>query len=989
MAWTGSVAPFRLFQGVFGPILSERDFEMSRERVTVLGVVVLIGVLAYVLVRGLGGEHEPEPDRSPAQEGSKSAAAVHSPASSDRDDERQATLSGKVVDVSGAVVAGAIVCLRESDSPGIEECRTTDAGGGLEFRSIRGGSYRLTAMAEGFRAITHPTQGAIVVAPGAAKHVEIVMKRGRSVEVIGEVADVSGGPISGALVSVVEPPTTVASGGVTDDDGGFRLFANPGPVEIRAVAEGYAFGRVQVTVPTGRMTIALIPESVIAGRVVTPSGEAAVGAHVEIRPETPDRVPFPGRAQTQTTGRGGTFAFHHLQPGHYVVCATSGATFGCAPGTISVAFAEEVEDIEIQLHEARFVEGRVVVAGSEQGCAEGTVRLLEDDTGAEMLGVANDNGSVRIPVPFDGRYGVQVRCAGYASRASYESILVAGEDVRDLRWEVDAGVAIGGRVIDGDSRPIPGAEVIVTARANGDPTATRTAATGEDGTFVVTGLVEGTYGARARASGYAESLEPIEVVAPEDEIVLVLDQGGTIEGTVTTGAGEPVSGMVIVARSTRMTTDGAGTYRIEDAAAGHWTIMLGDRTGWAMLDPATKTGIRKDVDVVAGGTVTADFTVPDHEYEITGTVLSSGAPVESAFVYAIPEPVSGQLPGRILRDQGAIDGAVLTDVDGRFRLAGLQDRNYTVKGFVRDGGEAQRAGVRSGSDITLELEGSTSIAGFVAYSDGRVPSYYRIEAVHAETSTVRTQTYHHSDGRWRFDDMTPGNYHVVAQSRGGRDAVDAVVPESGASGVRLVIDANPDRRVMLVGRVIRLEDSEPLAGFRVVATALDAAVSSQREFSDRRNISGPDGRFALPDPPLGRATVHVIPENLEDQPKDLASAHITVDITAGGGRTSLGDVAIPTRRRVGREPRGDWGFEVIRWNHDGDQIEQPATVASVRPGSQAERLGLKVGDVITEIDEIDVTGNGRYILYFRMDAPVGATSVFGLQRGEHIELRAE
>lgn len=949
---------------------------------------MLFGGLVFMLFKGWGGGREPDSERPRVRDGTQTAR-VPGPTEADREDERQAVLSGRVVDVAGAMVPGATVCLRASDSPGIDGCRTTDAVGGFEFGSIRGASYRLTATALGFRAITHPAPGVILLAPGASKHVEIVMTPGRSIEVLGQVSDVSGGPISGALVSAVEPPATVTSGGVADDEGGFRLFANPGSVEIRAVAEGYAFGRVHVTVPTGRVAIALIPESVIAGHVVAPSGEAAVGARVEIRPEAPDPVPFPGRAQTQITGPGGAFTFHHLQPGHYVVCATSGDTFGCVPGSVSVGFTEVVEEVEIQLHAARFVEGRVVVAGSEQGCAKGTVRLLEDDTGAELLGVTANDGAVRIPVPFDGRYGVQVRCTGYASRAPYESILVAGEDVRDLRWEVDAGVAIGGRVVDGDSRPIAGAEVVVTARADGDPTDPRTVETGEDGAFVVTGLVEGTYGARARAPGYAESLEPKEVVAPNDDVVLVLDQGGTIEGTVMTGAGDPVSGMVIVARSTRTTTDEAGTYRIEDAAAGRWTIMLGDRTGWAMLDPTTKVGMSKNVGVVAGGTVTVDFIVPDHEYEITGTVISNGSPVESAFVYAIPEPVSGQIPGRILRDQGAIDGAVLTDVDGRFRLVGLQDRKYTIRGFVRGGGEGQQTSVRSGSDITLELEGSTWIAGSVAYSDGTVPSYYRIEAVHAEASNVRAQTYRHGDGRWRFDDVPHGSYHVVAQSHGGRDAVDAVVPESGASGVRLVIDADPDRRVMLVGRVVRLEDSEPLSGFRVVATALDAAISSQREFSDRRNISGPDGRFVLPDPPLGRATVHIIPENLEDRPKALGSAHITVDVTVGGGRTSLGDIAIPTRRRVGREPRGDWGFEVVRWNHDGDQAEQPATVASVRPGSQAERLGLRVGDVITEIDEVDVTGNGRYILYFRMDAPVGATSVFGLRRLESIELRTE
>lgn len=960
---------------------------MKRTPIAIVGGIGLLLIAAFALVCSSGGGTEGRltnnggVEREEGPSGEPRRGTGPEPA-------RLGIVSGRVLDETKAVVVGATVCIAQDGSPIIGACHRSDDRGTFEFGDLRSAAYRLSVSAEGFRAGTFPQREALFLGAGATEDITVVLRRGRSIAVVGVVSDVAGGPISEASVSLLESPHTVVSGGVTDDEGRFRLLANPGASEVRAVADGYAFGRVQVTVPSGPVAIALIPESVIGGRVLGSQGEPIPGAEVTIRPEVPDRTPFPGRTQDTSTDKIGGFAFHHLQPGHYTVCATADGAFGCAPGSISVNFGEALDDLEILLHEARLVQGRIVVAGSERGCVEGSVHLLEDDTGAVFSGPTTRDGSVRIPVSVDGRYGVRVECTGYASRSTYDSILVSGEDVNELRWEVDAGVSISGRVVDRDSEPIANAEITLSTRANGDPTATRTSESAEDGSFEVTGLVAGPYGVRAQASGFADAPEAIEVVAPGD-VVVVLSKGGTIEGTVRTGAGEPISGMLIVARLTRTTTDTAGYYRIEDAAAGRWTIQLGDRTGWAMVDPETKLGISSDVDVVAGRTVRADFTVPEHEHEITGTVLSGGAEVESAFVYAIPEPVSGALPGRVLRDRGAPEGAVLTDLDGRFRLSRLQGRTYTVKSFVRGGGETQQSGVLAGSEVTLTLEETTSLAGSVQYADGTLPEYYSIEAVHTETSMVRRQTYQHADGHWSIGKISPGNYHVVARSRGGRAAADVTVAASGVSNVHLVIDAAADSQVVLSGRVVRLEDSEPLGGFRVVATSLDAAISSQREFSDRRNITSADGRFMLPNPPLGRATVHVIPANLDDRPKDLGTAHLTIDVSAAGGRNSIGDIPIPTRRRGSEEPRGHWGFEVARWNHDGDQAEQSATVVAVRAGSDAQRQGLVVGDTITSIDGYDIRGNRRYILYYGMNAPVGAVSTFESEQGKHLELQAE
>ena len=69
---------------------------------------------------------------------------------------------------------------------------------------------------------------------------------------------------------------------------------------------------------------------------------------------------------------------------------------------------------------------------------------------------------------------------------------------------------------------------------------------------------------------------------------------------------------------------------------------------------------------------------------------------------------------------------VLTDTDGKFELKELSKGTYTVRVYRRGGGESFAEGVALGSNITVTIKATGSIAGTVRVSGGSAPDEMRI-----------------------------------------------------------------------------------------------------------------------------------------------------------------------------------------------------------------------------------------------------------------------
>src|SRR5690606_35675848 len=189
-------------------------------------------------------------------------------------------------------------------------------------------------------------------------------------------------------------------------------------------------------------------------------------------------------------------------------------------------------------------------------------------------------------------------------------------------------------------------------------------------------------------------------------------------------------------------------------------------------------------------------------------------------------------------------------VDGAFALHGLQAGRYTVTARVRGGGEASIGDVEPGDDVELVVHGTGTLVGSAHYAhDGRTPDLLIVEVVREDAKVRRHEVFLRSHGRWSIAGLPAGQYAIRILASAGSGVAEARVEADRETDVG---DVALDDRTIVSGRVVRLETGEPLAGFRVVATALDAQLRSRYVREDGGNVSDAEGRFVILDPPTGR-----------------------------------------------------------------------------------------------------------------------------------------
>ncbi|HVH98079.1 MAG TPA: carboxypeptidase-like regulatory domain-containing protein [Enhygromyxa sp.] len=886
-------------------------------------------------------------------------------------------LSVAVVDESGQPIVGAKVCLlvpgREVSA---QRCETTDASGFVDALELAADErWRIAVSAEGHRPAVVPRLGELLP---REDRVQVILRRG-GVLVAGVVEDATGGTIEGALVRVEDASGAAMAAGVSAAGGEFELWANEGHVVIEAEADGYASGSEQLVVPSGPVRLVLLPEAVIAGRVLDAETGAAISdALVAARRNDDDGPEYRARSDAQ-----GRYALHGLPGGVFGLSSQGPWGEGASEGGVLVEFGSRTEGVDILIHRGAMVRARVVIAEDQRGCQGAVVSLVDENVGRRLSGTADVDGRVELSVAVAGRYRVDVRCEGHRLTGA-PVVELSGEasDSESLELTVERGLVIRGRVV-GEGEPLVDAVVALIPARGGPPVATAVA--DANGEVELSGLEQGEYVVTGVAPGwFPEDVEARITLPRDDSFVLALRAGGSLSGAVVEPDGRPVASARVLAHRRSVNgrwrgetlTDAQGRYELAALPPGSYQVDVLAEGGQPLTTP--DGGAASASASVAGGEATElEFVVAAWDGVITGLVVDSeGEPVSAAFVCAKPNAP----PPDAIASRGRC-APRMTDVDGSFEIRGLSAGELTLEARVRGGGEAALAGVAPGDHVELVIRDVGRLRGSAHYrSDASAPDLLVVELARTDAPVRRREVFLRTRGEWSIEGLPIGRYQVRVKASNGAGAVEAEV----AVGDNDAGDVTLDDLTQLTGRVVRLETGEPLADFRVVATALDAQLRSRYVHDDARNVSDSSGRFLVSDPPPGRVTLHVIPKNLHARPADLTEAHVTVTVNPGVP-LDLGDIAVPTRRSSPDQPAASFGFRLVRWDHVGDQADQVARVISVEPGGAAAAAGLEVGDVITAIDGYDVVGR-RYILQYLLAVSPGVTVVLDTERAAGLVL---
>ncbi|MGN6108855.1 MAG: PDZ domain-containing protein, partial [Kofleriaceae bacterium] len=100
----------------------------------------------------------------------------------------------------------------------------------------------------------------------------------------------------------------------------------------------------------------------------------------------------------------------------------------------------------------------------------------------------------------------------------------------------------------------------------------------------------------------------------------------------------------------------------------------------------------------------------------------------------------------------------------------------------------------------------------------------------------------------------------------------------------------------------------------------------------------------------------------------------------------LGELHILKKRTQPGDPIGELGIQFAEQPPDTAPDQEQLKVSSIDPAGPAARTDLKVGDVITAIDGVDVTGAHTAQARPLLVAPPGTKIALALQRGATITL---
>lgn len=430
------------------------------------------------------------------------------------------TIGGVVVDAAtGEPIAGAYVNSQSQVStPRFMNNQQATSGpdGRFEIRRLLPGTYMLWAGVRDAPGGGFETWQKSGVAAGTAG-VRVELKRGLAIS--GRILEADGRPAKAGAVAWAERHATdgprAAATARTDGQGNFRIAGLPagtykltinppmtGAVGILTSADGIAAGADDVTVR--------LPEAAtISGRIVVDGGELDRLANAFLRV-----VPAGAAGEWNE----GTHAWVREDGSFESAPVAKGQSYDLIPEQFRGVVGARVRnvmagsrDVVVRLVPARSIQGRVVDADGAPVPAAVPVRAealdAEDVEALRVLGRAPGDdwtgtkaaAETRADGTFvlDGLGAFRFRLVAGGSNTDYVETahpdpVPAGTTGLDVR--VPKGQPVGGRLLDGKGKPLPGVRVSVAgakARTN----------TGDDGSFVLRGIKEATVRLNARIGG--------------------------------------------------------------------------------------------------------------------------------------------------------------------------------------------------------------------------------------------------------------------------------------------------------------------------------------------------------------------------------------------------------------------------------------------------------------------------------------------------------
>lgn len=434
-----------------------------------------------------------------------------------------------------------------------------------------------------------------------------------------------------------------------------------------------------------------------------------------------------------------------------------------------------------------------------------------------------------------------------------ENGLASADPIGALRLE--------GQVLDGDERPVGGAQVTI------DTIPPRTIATEEDGSFGFDDLLPRHYSLVAIAPEGVAGPATARLTASSDPVILRLRAAAAIDVAVVDAAtGRPIEGASVEVRGAGAArrTGADGVAALEPLVPGRWPLVVA----------APGYGTAFDT-VVASAEARTEVAIALHDgVRVRGRVRDeTGAAVADALVWAEP---TGAWTGE---PDPQRDG-VRTGADGSFELGGVGRGTHLICALAPGFAPGATAPLHLDGDldgVELTLARGMQIAGRTVRRDG-TPATGAVVRV-SWTGGAR-MSHVDGDGRFAIGALPSGSVWIVARdpeasSQPRRMVLDEVSPEEAAT-LELVLDNEG-----VIAGVVVDRTGAPIEGAQVSGKRLDLAERSGLAAS-RPELTDAAGRFALRGLEPGEYRLAATRD-----PRDLARAVETSGTLVSAGATDV------------------------------------------------------------------------------------------------------
>lgn len=895
---------------------------------------------------------------------------------------------GKVVGRGGDIVPGASVAITKDsmqssllDPSAIQ----TEADGTWRFGPVPRGSYLVSITAPGHLPQTRMERCQI----SGAHSVDTPLTAGGT-RLHGTIADIGGGPVGDVTIWLI--PTLGETGAAittrTDGDGVYDLSVHPDRYMMLIVHPDYVLNArpVLVSGQSAQEDFVVLPGAIVEGTVVGEHGEPIAGAKVST-----GGVSLPLRNINRSgwmlaslfgamfpveTDSAGRYRLSGLPPGSAQIHARTSALVSGIPVQVDLAIAETETDVQVTVAEAFKVSGFVVNADTPRESMANVVVLLqpEDAITTPNFAITDDSGYFEAAGLLPGSYHILAGGGEAAPLVLEEAVRVSDADIADLLIKAQVGVAISGEI-----RPAERASVRLEAASDGMAAGPRHAAAAMTraevdglGRFRFPSVADGEYVIVANTLD-GEGRAPVTVAGGDvTDVSVNVTRLADITGRVVDDTGAPVVGALVAAKPKRLSganayvtqlhtrdrTDSAGQFEILGVHPATYEVRVFSTSGQrAWADPKDHDAFDPQIVEVSRATVAMDLLVASKGKAVRGVVVApDGAPVEDAWV-EVRARSSRYAPA------GYQQMPALTNSSGEFEIHGLFGDEFKVEA-TGPRGKLQSAPmtIENSEPVTLQLAALSTVVATVK-RDGELVADFDVD-VSDGPSRVIGRMLEKRNGTFELERLVSGDYKIEVKA--GDSYVQKVVSVGPAPITSIDLQLQPTSG--LRGRVLDARGA-PMRGARIVVFGLGLRVDG---LVDPAGIAvRDDGSFEVGGLAAGRGNVLVRRSADEADPV----AFLEIELKPGqvldlgtvqrGQRQSLADApfadtsedlgirffsgpARPTSAQLQRIDESDDPRSLLQI--DGARL----WIATVVPGSPAEQAGLRVGDSVLAVGQMQI-----------------------------------